>query len=280
MRKIQIPTLLILLLLSLPAFALKIMHYDNWDDINSQLARIKPTTMVVLNIEDVIAQPVDQILQSRHRASKQKLIRHLEGSLPEHEIEELLSLQIQTERLALVDPKVKEVMDNLKSRDVKVVVISNDWTGSYGLISSLEDLRLNKLKELGMDFSWSFGYSTSPMIFDNYKTTNPKRLPLFTHGVLFTCHMAKGEVLESLFTRMKWIPQEILYIDSLLKHIDSVGSFCQKHSISCTSILYNAALQKTAPELNHHLANLQFNVLKTQRKWLSDSEANTILNSK
>ncbi len=280
MSKMQIPILLVLLLFSLPTFAFKVIHYDNWEDINSQLARIKPTTVVILNIEDVIVQPVDQILQSRHRAFKQKLVRHLEGSLHENEAEDVLSLQIHAEHLELVDTKVLEVLDSLKRNNVKVIVMSNSWTGGYGLIPSLEDLRLNKLKALGIDFTWSLGYTSIPIIFDNYKTTNPKRLPRYTHGVLFTCHMAKGEVLESLFTRMKWIPQEILYIDSLRKHIDSVGSFCQKHSISFTAILYDAALQKDSSELNHNRADLQFSVLRTQKKWLSDSEANALLNSK
>ncbi|MES2215375.1 MAG: DUF2608 domain-containing protein [Pseudomonadota bacterium] len=269
--------MLILALFSPQVFAVKkILKCDNWDVILPLIERLTPKSIVVLNIDDVILRPDDQILQSRYRASMESLIQKLNMVPSDTSTEDLMGIQLQSRKSSLVDSKVLDVISILKDKGVNVIAISSDWADNYRVIPSFENWQVSELASLGIDLSWVFP-NTLPIIFNDYLAAIDGRFPSYRRGLLFTHSMSKGEVLEAFLNHINFKPDQILSVDILMNHINSVKSFCARGDIEFTGVIYDAALTKPRPDLNMERAELQFNTLVKEKKWLSDSEAEVVL---
>ncbi len=268
--------LCICLLFSLDIFAAKVLKLHDIKKVISYANNLKKDALVVFAVEDVLYYPQDQILQTAHKPKMYQLSMHLQNFYPVKEADEMLSIQMQTRKPPLVDPALIEVITELKQKHVKAIAITNGWSGSLGHIASLEDWQVQDLASLGIDLSWSFN-NRLPVLLEDYVTADPKRFPSFRGGIVFACHMAQGEVLDALFTRLKWRPSELLFVGALKRHVDSVMHFCQSRNIAFTGFVYDGVHQLTAQTLDLPRAALQYSVLGYEKKWLNDSEASQLL---
>jgi hypothetical protein len=100
---------------------------------------------------------------------------------------------------------------------------------------------------------------------------------MFKKGILFTCNVPKGKVLEAFLKRLKWKPSKIVFTDDKMKHLESVRDFCQRAHIPFQGFQYTAVEQMPKMPINKKRADLQFKTLAEQEKWLSDVEADQVL---
>jgi len=155
-------------------------------------------------------------------------------------------------------------------------LLTNAWTGTFGKIASLEDWRIQELRDLGIDVSKSFD-TKQPLIFPHLKSKALKRFPIFKQGCLFTCNIAKGDILKAFLQYIGWNPHHIIFIDDKHKHLESVENFCKQAGIAFTGFHYTAVEKMPKTPLNQQIANYQFKVLEQKNRWLSDREAITRL---
>lgn len=129
-----------------------------------------------------------------------------------------------------MDPNILNILADIQSKQIKAIALTSGYTGKFGYIEKREDLRIEKLKEVGISFKDSFP-EIEPIIFDNIKKADPKHYPMFKEGIVFACRLPKGEVLQSFLTQAKFTPKKIIFVDNKLKNIKSVQEFCENAKI-------------------------------------------------
>lgn len=172
-----------------------------------------------------------------------------------------------------VDHQMISLIKELQAKGIKVVALTNAWTGSFGNISSLEDWRIKDLESIGYNFQDSWNNSHAK-VFSHLKSKDPNRFPAFKSGVLFTCQLPKGKILEAFLEYTGLAPKEIIFIDDKKKNLNSLGAFCQKTGKKFIGFEYTAVAERSKLPLDEKRARLQFELLEKEHKWLSDEEAN------
>lgn len=247
--------------------------------IEKLLSEIDADTLVIFDVADVLLTSKDQILKAQNKKYKKKLKSNLGQSMSKSEAQVLYSIINKERKNGPVDPKMPHLISNLQSKGVKVLGLTNCFTGKLGNIESLEDWRLDELKRAKYDFekSWEL---TESKTFENLESSNKEALPpVFKKGVIFASRVPKGKVLEVFLDYTKFKPKKIIFVDNKMKNIESVQSFANAHNISFIGIEYTAVIDAKVKPLNKKRADFQFETLKKEKKWLSDDEADKAIES-
>jgi FMN phosphatase YigB (HAD superfamily) len=229
-------------------------------------------TLVIFDVDDVLITAKDQILQPAHKKFLERLNKDLESRLSEEEAQILWSIIWLARSDEPVDPKMVSLIKEAQSRGLKVMALTNAWTGPFGNIPSLEDWRIDELQGFGYTFKdlWS---TLKLKTFKNLKSKDPKRFPVFQEGVLFTCNLQKGEALKTFLQYTGFSPKKIIFIDDKQKHLKSVEAFSKDAGIPFVGFQYTAIAERPRVPLNEERARLQFLILEKEHKWLNDEEA-------
>lgn len=231
-------------------------------------------TLVVFDVDDVLIKANDQLLQLEYQQELNKIIAGLLEKYSPSKIEELSSLAMLQYQTSLVDPQIKEVFHLMNKRKTAFIALTATDTGQFGQIKSMEDWRIQQLNDAGFDFSHSFP-NVAPITFTSLLSKrNPSRHPTYKGGILFSCDVAKGEVLKAFLASLKIRFKHIIFIDDIRKNLDSVAHFCQEASLSYQGFEYNAS-QPSLP-FNKQRAMRQIHILIEQGKWMSDAELGVI----
>lgn len=240
--------------------------------IESAIKQTDLETLVIFDVDDVLITARDQILQAVHKKFLEGLNKGLESRHSEEEAQKLWSLIWLARSDELVDPKMVSLIKEAQGKGLKVMALTNAWTGPFGIIPSLQDWRIGELEDFGYTFkdSWK---TLKPKTFETLKSKDPKRFPLFKEGVVFTCNLPKGEVLKAFLYYAGLSPKKIIFIEDKKKNIKSVEAFAREVKIPFIGFQYTAVADRPQSPLNEKRAQLQFEVLEKEHKWLSDEEA-------
>ncbi len=253
------------------AFA-EITQTSNLTPIEAALKQAGLDTLVIFDVDDVLITAKDQILQPSHHKFAKKLEEGLESRHSEEEAQKLWSIIWLARMDELVDPQMVPLIKEAQAKGLKVMALTNAWTGTFGSIPSLEDWRVEELATFGYIFKDSWN-QLQPKIFEKLNSKDPKRFPVFKSGVVFTCNLQKGKILKAFLHYANLSPQKIIFIDDKRKHLESVEAFAKEERIPFIGFEYTAVADKPKAFLNEKRAKLQFEVLEKEHKWLSDEEA-------
>ncbi|MBX9787187.1 MAG: DUF2608 domain-containing protein [Alphaproteobacteria bacterium] len=229
-------------------------------------------TLVIFDVDDVLITARDQILQAAHKKFLEGLNKGLESRLSEEEAQKLWGIIWLARSDEPVDPKMVSLIKEAQSKGLKVMALTNAWTGPFGVIPSLQDWRIEELEDFGYVFkdSWK---TLKAKTFEALKSKDPERFPVFKEGVVFTCNLPKGEVLKALLDYANLSPKKIIFVDDKEKNLKSVEAFAREVKIPFIGFQYTAVVDRPKSLLNEKRAQLQFEVLEKEHKWLSDEEA-------
>lgn len=254
----------------------EIVQTANLQPIIDAIQKSDENTLVVVDVDDVLVKADDQILQIAHKKELDKIIADLSQKYSREKIEDLTSIVFSQYQKSLVDPKIREVFNLLKSRNIKFIALTAAPTGKLGQIQSLEDWRIEDLKKFGFDFSLSFP-DIQPTTFTNLPSLkNPKQFCSYKGGILFTCDVPKGEVLKAFLSLIKHQFNKIIFVDDLHKNLESVKKFCKESGITYHGFEYTATQGSITP-LNKKRAQAQINALIKKGKWLTDMQTEKLL---
>jgi hypothetical protein len=85
--------------------------------------------------------------------------------------------------------------------------------------------------------------------------------------------LPKGEVLKAFLDYAELSPKKIIFVDDKEKNLKSVEAFAREAKIPFIGFQYTAIVDRSKSLLNEKRAQLQFEVLEKEHKWLSDEEA-------
>lgn len=178
-----------------------------------------------------------------------------------------------------VDNGMPGLIKKLQAKKIKVLALTLIRTGRYGKIPSVENLRIQQLKQSGYNFanSWS---TVKDTLLDKFITNTLEPVSkgvIFSQGVIFTNKSAKGASLQAFLQYTHSKPKKIIFIDDHKANIDSVEAMAKKDGIEFVGIEYTAVKDKKIAPLNQERARLQLSVLEKEQRWLSDEEASKAL---
>lgn len=254
-----------------PAFA-HIKQTSTLSPIELALKAADSETLVIFDVDDVLITARDQILQPDHKKFLEKLNKDLKSRLSEEEAQKLWSIIWLARSDEAVDSKMISLIKEAQGKDLKVMALTNAWTGPFGDINSLEDWRIEELEGFGYTFKDSW-ITLKSETFENLKSKDSKRFPVFKDGILFTCNLPKGDVLKAFLQYAGLSPKKIIFIDDKRKHLESVEAFSKDAGILFLGFQYTAVAEKPKTPLNEKRARYQFEALEKEYKWLNDKEA-------
>lgn len=241
-----------------------IIETPNLTPLENEITHLDEETLVVFDVDFTLIVPQDMVLRGE---DFWPLAYAKSSSLPdggEHTYSQLL-LQSKSQ---LIDPKVLDIIEALKNKNVKVIALTAIRTGKFGHIPSMEDWRIQHLASFGIDFGPSAPYSDEIKFTEfNWKNHHP----VFKQGIIASGRYPKGEVLASFLRKINWKPKKVIFIDDLIDFIESVETEMDKFDVEHTSYHYTAVSQLPY-EFNEEAAHFQIDYLIEHGIWLSDEE--------
>jgi hypothetical protein len=259
---------------------------NNIDSINSfseaqkTLDAADQDTLVLFDVDETLITTPTKSYWQKNRKAHQKEIKELEDDASKRAAEDgrekyIFSKRLATEIPVVIEASTPALIASLQERGVKVLALSRYSTGTNGFIRNLPQWRSDKLKKIGIDF----GKTIFPdIIFDELPGDTKGFYPVLYQGILLTNRVPKGEVLGAFLDRMQYKPARVLFFDDQKDQVALVAAEMCKRDIPFEGYVYNGASQLTAP-FNKRILALQFSYLLDHEEWLSDEEAQELLES-
>lgn len=251
----------------------QIIETNDFDTLEQSIQQIDSKALVVFDVQEVLMVAKDQVLRPTHKNYRNSL---REKHIKIHPLEEqtkLFSIILRDYETEIVDSKVIEILKSLKTKHIRTIALTSGYAGKYGVIDSREDLRIKRLNDLGISFKDSFVTTGGSKVCLRIQGNNNQCNQTFKDGIIFTSRYDKGKSLEAFLKYVNFKPSKILFVDNQLKNLKLVEAYCQRHNIPFIGFHYNYIRSRSIKEFNQALADYQFEVLKTQGKWISDKDA-------
>ncbi|MBA3816629.1 MAG: DUF2608 domain-containing protein [Parachlamydiaceae bacterium] len=246
-----------------------IFQAKDFNFIEKYINKADEQTLVIFDIDDVLITSRDEILKPYNNEFAERLEQNLESRFSEEDCLRLWSTIWLQRRNDLVEPQIIPLINKLILRKIKILSLTNSWTGSFGDIKSIEDWRIEELSRFG----YNFGVCWEEQKIDiELKPKYPNRFPLFKQGILFTCGISKGQTLKYFMKKISWIPKKIIFIDDILENIYSVENYATEIGIDFLGFQYTSVKDQQIWPLNRIRAQIQFKTLENEKIWLSDAE--------
>lgn len=239
--------------------------------IETEIEQLDGDALVVFDVDNTLIVPKDRILGP----SGENYLYELMSQLPIFQVkgDEIASKVLLQSKVSLIDEKVLHLIERLKLKGIKTMALTAISTGKMGLISNMEEWRVDQLNSLGIHFGWAFP-SLDSLTLSRFQ--GKRSQPKYKQGVLASSKYPKGQVLSEFLKQIQWRPSKILFIDDRMDFIESVEFELEREKIPHISFFYTAAIDQ--PHLlDKEIADFQINYLMERGEWLSDLEAKDFL---
>jgi hypothetical protein len=130
------------------------------EDLANTIKTADHNTLVVWDVDGVLLTGIDRIFRSEniHDGLAHKYTDYIANQYKLNEAQkELFISQLLIQRKArLVDDRVLDIMNNLRSNNIPSIALTYFYVGTLGKIKSVADWRINELAKLGVKFNHVF----------------------------------------------------------------------------------------------------------------------------
>lgn len=249
-----------------------VVEVDNYHQLVDKLKDANAEALVVFDIDNTLIYSEQSLLQPRGKRILEEL-KEKYKHLPSGKSNYYYSLISAKDTFQPINEDSARFVRDLKSKGVKVIALTAILTGNVGVLPSVEEWRLNHLKEMGFDFSDAFPNHTS---IDFHDLKQKEFTPTFKKGMLASAHTPKGEVLAAFLDKLDWKPKHIYFADDSIEHVKSVNEVMEKKGIPVTSIHYRES-ESWPTDVDEEMIRFQITHLLKNKEWLTDTEAKTVL---
>lgn len=261
--------------INLTQLSAQIIEAPTLDSFEEALKELDANSLVLLDVDDTLLMPKDCILQSN---AERYVLQYSKDAYLEtnknapKNIPALIWAKMQYET---VNPKLVDIVQDLQIKNIKTIAFTNAPIGPHDSIPSMEDWRIEHLKQNQFDFSSAFPdfpllpFDLNTGIFARFKTPAPV---LFKLGVLYANGQHKGPVLKAFLKVINCKPSIIFFLDDRLDYLKSVEKALEGSDIAFVGFHYTEAKAKPC-KVNGPVARFQFLHLYRDGEWLNDDEA-------
>lgn len=244
-----------------------IIPTNDFKVIEEYVNKADKDTLVIFDVDDVLAIPTDEFAFNApvRVALTQKLREHYSKD----ELKYLYSCVFERRNAQPVEPNMRGLIKSLEQRNIPAIALTGWWTGKYGKIDKMENLRFDALKQVDISF-----INTSPFKEDTTfpEFENENGIPMLISGVILTSLADKGLVLKAVLEKYNLHFKKIIFIDDSLKYLESVEKACLDMNIDFQGIHYGAAKIAPLPILDKEKEELRYEIFEKEHIWLLDKE--------
>lgn len=159
----------------------------------------------------------------------------------------------------------------MQQRKVPTIALTAKGTEQFGDIKDPIEWRISRLKKKSIIFS--FANLNKRILWQGDAG--------YESGVIFSGKQSKGQALQYFLENIAyWKPKHIIFTDDNPDYLNSVREMCSKLGIKFTGFYYKAAVFDKDNELSPEVARFQFKTLYEKGIWISDDEAQKIIQQK
>ena len=242
--------------------------------VSEKLKTVDDSTLVVWDVDGVLLTGVDRIFHSEniHSGLNDEYVTYIQNkyNLTSDQRDRFTSQLLVQRHVKLVDNSLLNIFDDLKSKQIKTIALTQFAVGPFGEIKSIADWRIEELNKLGIKFDFAFK-DFEKIELDNLTETYEHH-PLYKQGVLFCNRHTKGDVLGAFFDAIQWQAKNIIFIDDKVESLESVQGELKARNINYLGLHYTAALD-IYYEVDDKLVKFQYEHFMQHGKWLNDELA-------
>ncbi len=224
-------------------------------------------TLVIFDVDDVIIMPTEEFLFKI--PLRKELRKKIAKKYSKNEQKYIFSNFFEKRNVELVDPQILEVLIDLKLRNIPTVALTGWWTGEFGRIVRMEELRFRGLNQIGLTFI-DISPFKEEMCFPKFETENG--VPMIKQGIILTALSDKGTILKEAIYQNNLSFKEVIFIDDDLEYLISVSKVCDELGIDFRGIHYTKANTRSVPTLDTNRESLRFEILEKEHIWLLDQD--------
>lgn len=192
-------------------------------------------TFIFFDIDDTLSNPVDplgelSLIPWWFRI--QALLKYPRLLLRKNLIH-YLSIIWKEDQWLVIEPLVVDIINNLKDRGAKVMILSLEESAKFGVIKHLPEWRYDVLKSLGVIMSQNYANGLIAHV--------PKyngKLPRLYNGIISCNNDSKGQVLEAFLKQYRLRPSKIIFFEDQIHNLVSVAQACAKLNIPFQGFQY------------------------------------------
>lgn len=245
--------------------------------IENETQNADKNTLVIFDVTDVLFEQSGRLFKAKNSNQLDQILGSFVNRVSKQEKENVFSIIIQ-QPVVPVDTKLVGIINNLQSRGVKVMALTNGLTGEYGQIKSMENLLIQQLTGLNYHFEMSW-LSIKNTTLNLAKDQNI----LFKDGVVFTSVLtskaSKGDSILAFLKYAQIQPKKVIFVDDKQKNLKSVAEAMKKNGIKFVGIEYTASRDRDMEPVSEKHAELQMSILEKEHKLLPDEEIQKMLST-
>lgn len=210
---------LLLLLLPLPLIAF-ITSISTMQEARAHCAA-NHNSLVIFDVEMTLLQPSNPAFQPHNMQKYKATVRKTLLSLKAEKKDIFLTLIHLDSPPLLVDLDTPSFVQELHKDHIPTIAVTSSLTGAFDEFDSLETVKIQQLRECGLDFTLSTPYE-GDIIFSTLPT-HRNNYAVYTQGVLFCNGInSKGKTVRSFFAKLKLYPKKIVFIDDNLRDLQEI----------------------------------------------------------
>lgn len=179
------------------------------------------------DVDMVLTQPKNSEAQMKNILKYYENFKKIFSSLTNDEKQTALNLSTKIYPSILVDPLTPSIIKTLQKKNIKMLTLTDSYTGKLDQIESVEKWRYEELKRLGYDFSVSF-CDLEKIVFNELKKFR-NSYPMYYKGNLLANAEYKipnkANTLKAFIHKTKFQPKAIIFIDDQKNNLKDIEQF-------------------------------------------------------
>lgn len=206
----------------------EVLRVNDMEEVHEYFTNANSKTLVIFDIDMVLVQPSDPCFQMANMKRFSPIVKRIVQRIPTEKVAIFFSLMtVQTDSV-LIDSKTPEYILELHKRRIPVMALTQNLTGKFCSVTSMESFKINALKELGIDFSKGAPYKQS-LIFSDLPTFRGN-FSTYMDGVFFVngTVCSKGLALRAFLEKLEFYPEKVIFVDDREENLTSVEEALQQ----------------------------------------------------
>ena len=232
--------------------------------------------LAIFDVDDVLMTPSSQ--DDLRHPYRDRLLQSIFNRINSQEIELLKSIILLNTKQVLVESRITEIFEKLKSHKIPAMALTAMGTGKLGIIKKMHDFRFKQLDSVNLSFKHLSPIDGEHIMLElatinkNFLSLNCKGSPMLKSGIIFSSGLDKGTVLEYILKKYNYYPKTVIFVDDLIENVESLKQTCLKLNIDFYGFHYKAASLIPLQTIDEDLEKLRFEVLEKEFIWLSHQE--------
>jgi hypothetical protein len=249
----------------------QILHVDNFEGLRQALiSEAAEDTLVLFDVDDVL---ITSTAEFDFRPKIRKTLKKKLGKkYTKQETQYIFADFFRKRKVKLVNKDMPALLEELKKKKVAMTALSAWWTGKFGPIDQMENLRFKGLDEVGISFVSSSPFDKD-IAFHSHKTVRGGT-PMIVSGIILAAFVDKGDILELALNHTQSKFNRVIFVDDNREYINGVEEACNRLGLQFLGLHYTEAAKLPLPTLDEDLERYRFKVLEEEGVWLLDEELN------